>query len=215
MQLLRLLRGCVVTTAHRLVAARSSWHVGAMTMAFWKRCIFMRVMNGFIKRCKARITPSASILLFVAHTTVPTSYHPQVTPPKVIICNGRVYKTISHHDPYSTTLINELEASSRHSKCYNLEPPWQICTATPDALHVCATYPWASHFLRFAGEKTTYGYHDRLGYDTALGRKPGTPIFCYQDWLKESGGQVQFGMCDDDCSSVDEYIGDVLISCKL
>ena len=58
--------------------------------------------------------------------------------------NGHVYKSLADHDPHSTTAINE------YDKLYNLDPPWELCPNTPDALHVCKTYPWAAYALVFA-----------------------------------------------------------------
>jgi hypothetical protein len=55
-----------------------------------------------------------------------------------------VYKSLSSHDPHSTQAINEW------SKLYDLDPAWHICSPTPDALHVCAAYPWAAYALVFA-----------------------------------------------------------------
>lgn len=63
---------------------------------------------------------------------------------RCVVHNGIVYKTLADHDPHSTSAIHE------HHKLYNLEPPWQICPKTADALHVCAAYRWASLALVFA-----------------------------------------------------------------
>ncbi len=65
-------------------------------------------------------------------------------PPKSIVHNGNVYKSLADHDPYCRTAINE------YDKLYDLYSAWQICPKTPDALHVCANYPWASYALVFA-----------------------------------------------------------------
>jgi hypothetical protein len=65
---------------------------------------------------------------------------------KCIVFNGYVYKTLGNHDPRSTSLIYEF------GKLYKLEPGWKISPATPDALHVCAAYPWAAHALVLADE---------------------------------------------------------------
>ncbi len=75
-----------------------------------------------------------------------------------VIFNGHVYKTLGSHDPHSTKVIKEF------NKLYNLDSAWHICSPTPDALHVCATYPWAALALVFAdgsAHYTAYGpkYH--------------------------------------------------------
>ncbi len=67
-------------------------------------------------------------------------------PARCIVLNGIVYKTLADHDPHSTSAIDE------HNNLYNLDPPWQICPKTADALHVCASYPWASLALVFADD---------------------------------------------------------------
>ena len=64
--------------------------------------------------------------------------------PQSIVHNGHVYKSLADHDPHSTTAINE------YNKLYNLDPPWELCPNTPDALHVCKTYPWAAYALVLA-----------------------------------------------------------------
>ena len=60
-----------------------------------------------------------------------------------VIFNGHVYKSLGSHDPHSTQTINERD------KLYDLKPAWYICPSTPDALHVCAAYPWAAYALVF------------------------------------------------------------------
>ncbi len=55
-----------------------------------------------------------------------------------------MYKSLGRHDPHSTQIINEW------NKLYDLDPAWHICSPTPDALHVCAAYPWAAYALVFA-----------------------------------------------------------------
>ena len=66
------------------------------------------------------------------------------TPARSIVHNGHVYKSLADHDPHSTTAIDE------YNKFYKLDPPWELCPNTPDALHVCKTYPWAAYALVFA-----------------------------------------------------------------
>ena len=60
-----------------------------------------------------------------------------------VIFNGHVYKSLGSHDPHSTQVIGEF------NQLYDLDPAWHICSPTPDALHVCATYPWAAYTLVF------------------------------------------------------------------
>ena len=58
--------------------------------------------------------------------------------------NGYIYKSLANHDPYSSELINE------HNQLYPLPSGWELCPNTPDALHVCASYHWATYALIFA-----------------------------------------------------------------
>jgi hypothetical protein len=75
-------------------------------------------------------------------------------PPKSIVFNGHEYKTLAEHNPAST------QATPNNSfHLYNMDPSWHICSPTPDALHVCTTYPWAAYTLVFA---------DGSAYFTAL-----------------------------------------------
>jgi hypothetical protein len=67
-----------------------------------------------------------------------------------------VYKSLGSHDPHSTRVIDE------YDKLYDLDPAWHICSPTPDALHVCAAYPWAAYTLVFA---------DSSAYFTAIVQK--------------------------------------------
>ena len=61
-----------------------------------------------------------------------------------------MYKSLGSHDPHSTLVINE------EYTLYDLDPAWHICSPTPDALHVCAAYPWAAHALVFADGSAYY-----------------------------------------------------------
>jgi hypothetical protein len=63
---------------------------------------------------------------------------------KCIVFNGYIYKTLGDHDPSSARLIDEF------GKLHKLEPGWDISPATPDALHVCAAYPWVTDALVLA-----------------------------------------------------------------
>ena len=61
-----------------------------------------------------------------------------------------MYKSLGSHDPHSTQVIDE------DNKLYDLHPAWHICSPTPDALHVCAAYPWAAYALVFADGSAYY-----------------------------------------------------------
>ena len=74
----------------------------------------------------------------------PQPAHSDLRSAQSVIFNGHVYKSLKNHDPHSTQVIYE------GYKLYDLHPAWHICSPTPDALHVCATYPWASYALVFA-----------------------------------------------------------------
>jgi hypothetical protein len=52
----RFLRGCVAATAHGLATAPFSERVDLETMSLWKTCMFMRVMNGLLRRIKVSAT---------------------------------------------------------------------------------------------------------------------------------------------------------------
>ena len=55
-----------------------------------------------------------------------------------------MYKSLGEHIPHSTDFMNE------YNKLYPLDPAWELCPRTPDALHVCATYHWSSYALVLA-----------------------------------------------------------------
>jgi hypothetical protein len=134
-------------------------------------------------------------------------------PARSVLYNGRIYKSLADHDPHSKIEINE------KGKFYNLEAGWRLCQNTPgntDALHVCQSYPWATHALVFA---------DGSAYWTALapgktaprevfGWEPGRRVMD-RGQLKRSGEQYGAGLdcvmdangrCDDD-----GWVSDVLI----
>lgn len=67
-----------------------------------------------------------------------------LTLPQSIVHNGHVYKSLAAHEPESRN------ATSEHDKLYQLDSAWEICPKTPDALEVCAKYPWAAYALVFA-----------------------------------------------------------------
>jgi hypothetical protein len=74
----------------------------------------------------------------------PQPAHSDLHSAQSVIFNGHVYKSLGSHDPHSTQVIDE------RCKLYNMDPAWHICSPTPDALHVCAAYPWAAGALVFA-----------------------------------------------------------------
>jgi hypothetical protein len=104
-------------------------------------------------------------------------------PPRSIVYNGNVYKSLADHDPHSRSAINE------NGNYFDLPSAWRICPKTPDALHVCANYPWATNALVFA---------DGSAHFTALGPRlrkdfqPGEQVEC-QECLEQRGGQ--YGSC--------------------
>jgi hypothetical protein len=61
-----------------------------------------------------------------------------------VVFNGYSYKTLAEHDPHSTAPIDE------YFNMRAIEPHWHVSPDTPDARHVCATYPWATYALVFA-----------------------------------------------------------------
>ena len=115
---------------------------------------------------------------------------------KCIVFNGYKFKTLKNRDPNSFFL------EKRDSALNCLEPGWQISPATPDALHVCAAYPWAAHALVLA---------DESAYCTALAMTPGTKTNSFTIIIKKGGkcGAVDFSSFEDDC------FADVLICRKL
>jgi hypothetical protein len=74
----------------------------------------------------------------------PQPAHSDLRSAQCVIFNGHVYKSLAEHDPHSNQPISE------YGKLYNLDSAWHICSPTPDALHVCAIYPWAARSLVFA-----------------------------------------------------------------
>jgi hypothetical protein len=107
---------------------------------------------------------------------------------RCIVFNGYIYKTLGDHDPSSIHVIGEF------GKLYDLEPGWQISPATPDALHVCAAYPWAAAALVLA---------DESAYFTALAVAPGAKA--KSNWLVTAGGK--YGAVDDRAyGSVDDWV---------
>ena len=61
-----------------------------------------------------------------------------------VVFNGYSYMSLAKHDPHSTSPIDE------YMNMCALEPHWHVSPDTPDARHVCATYPWATYALVFA-----------------------------------------------------------------
>ena len=105
-----------------------------------------------------------------------------------VIFNGHVYKSLGSHDPHSTQVIGQYTL-------YDLDPAWHICSPTPDALHVCAAYPWAAYALVFA---------DGSAYFTANGPQfhatnhPGQQIFstgCLLSKIGKYGTYPPFAPC--------------------
>ena len=97
-----------------------------------------------------------------------------------------MYKSLGSHDPHSTEIISEC------GKLYDLHPAWRICSPTPDALHVCATYPWASYYLVFADGSACW---TALGPTVLSKYKPGTEVetLLPKDKLRQEGGRYGGG----------------------
>jgi hypothetical protein len=98
---------------------------------------------------------------------------------KSIVHNGHVYKSLADHDPHSTDVIDENNALR------SLDPAWEICPNTPDALHVCETYPWAAYALVLADGNAHF---TKLGL-TKLGPKEPGPFPFLSGRLRSKGGQ--------------------------
>ena len=101
-------------------------------------------------------------------------------PPRSIVYNGTIYKSLADHDPHSWNEIDE------KGKFYNLEAGWRLCQTTPgntDALHVCQSYPWATHALIFA---------DGSAYWTALAPCKPSPreVFGWEPGRRVSGNEL-------------------------
>jgi hypothetical protein len=61
-----------------------------------------------------------------------------------VVFNGFSYKSLAEHDPHSTAPIDE------YMNMLAIEPHWHVSPDTPDARHVCSTYPWAAYALVLA-----------------------------------------------------------------
>ena len=115
-----------------------------------------------------------------------------------------MYKSLGSHDPHSTRVISEF------SKLYDLDPAWHICSPTPDALHVCAAYPWAAYALVFADGSLRYTSNGPQYAGT-----PGTMAFS-SGCLKQQRGK--YGIVAPSFDSGYAFVGcssDVLIARKL
>jgi hypothetical protein len=120
-QRLRGMSELTATACHRLSTAPASLNVYFRVASGWRALILDRVVSGYINKIQE---------------TRDGAY-------ECVIYNGRVYKSLGKHDPHSTQDIDE------YDKLYDLDPAWHICSPTPDALHVCAAYPWAACALVF------------------------------------------------------------------
>ena len=165
------------TACHRLSTAPASLNVYFRVASGWRTLILDRVVSGYINKIQRTRDGAYESIIF----------------------NGHVYKSLGNHDPHSTQVINE------RGKLYDLDPAWHICSPTPDALHVCATYPWAACALVFADGSAYYTAHaPRLE-----GSTPGTKLY-WTGYLRQVGGKYgNFYPCDCDRSA------DVLIARKL
>jgi hypothetical protein len=117
---------------------------------------------------------------------------------------------------HSTSAIKERD------KLYNLDnPPWEICTKTDDALHVCATYPWASFALVFADGSAHWTalaptIFSSVGISSVV---PGK-LACSTGFLKQEGPQCGVplaGLTFEDISVIGTatYVGSVDVAVAL
>jgi hypothetical protein len=120
--------GLTATACHRLSTAPASLNVYFRVASGWRALILDRVVSGYINRIQKTRDGAYESIIF----------------------KGHVYKSLGSHDPHSTELISE------YKKLYDLDPAWHICSPTPDALHVCAAYPWATAALVFADGSARY-----------------------------------------------------------
>jgi hypothetical protein len=104
--------------------------------------------------------------------------------------NGYVYKTLGKHDPHSTQVISE------YNNLYKLDPTWHICSPTPDALHVCAAYPWAAYALIFADGSVHCTAHGPQYDGCDCSYAPGQKID--DRGLRSEGGQYGIASCSLD-----------------
>ena len=135
----------------------------------------------------------------------PQPAHSDLRSAQCVIFNGHVYRSLGSHDPHSTQVIDE------RNKMYDLDPTWHICSPTPDALHVCAAYPWAAYALVFADGSSRY---------TANGPKygaryaPGT-MACSSSCLRQQREQCGIYRSHHDVNYHPVHDRDVLIARKL
>jgi hypothetical protein len=109
---------------------------------------------------------------------------------RCIVLNGVVYKSLADHDPHSTSEIKD------YGKLYNLDPPWQLCPKTADALHVCASYPWATLALVFADGSAHWTALPQIKGQTSPHYQPGA-LAKPDSGLTQKGGQYGVYACGD------------------
>ena len=97
--------------------------------------------------------------------------------------NGYIYKSLANHNPYSQELTNE------HNKLYPLTSGWELCPNTPDALHVCASYHWATYALVFADGSAHWTL---AGPRVHSNYQPGAQV-APRGFLRQKGGR--YGPC--------------------
>ena len=149
-QRVRGMPGLTATTCQQLSTAPASLNVYSRVASGWRTLILDRVLSGYIHKIQQTRNGAYTSVIF----------------------NGHVYQSLSGHDPHSTKTINE------YQKLYYLPPAWHICLPNPDALHVCAAYPWAARALFFANG-SAYWTANSLVYRAEFIRK------LAGDWVDE------------------------------
>jgi hypothetical protein len=85
--------------------------------------------------------------------------HPPVASPPHVFYNGRCYRTLHEHNPsqvpFSPVKVSEDIASHAGVFC-QLPQGFECCPVDSDSLFVCATFPWQSCMLIFAGDASYF-----------------------------------------------------------
>lgn len=83
----------------------------------------------------------------------------KATIPNPVHHNGYAYRSLYDHDPTSRQKESGIRRRTGSSQdwqitalpyMFHIPPGWELCPKTPDALHVCSSYPWACCILVFA-----------------------------------------------------------------
>jgi hypothetical protein len=85
--------------------------------------------------------------------------HPPIASPPHVFYNGRCYRTLHEHNPsqvpFSPVKVSEDVASHAGVFC-QLPQGFECCPVDSDSLFVCATFPWQSCMLIFAGDASYF-----------------------------------------------------------